>query len=76
MEHMVQSSSVKGFIVNAVADCENSAPGDQPLLAEKLDTETYEKLISYKSELNELLTFEYLFYDVTILPDGEVIVTP
>lgn len=49
---------------------------DLPPLAEKRSTETFQQLVSFESELTEPLTFKHLIYDVTVLPDGVVIVTP
>lgn len=76
MAHMARSSSVTEYIVTTIADCENVSPDELPPLAEKLNTETFQQLVSFESEVTEPLTFEYLFYDVTVLPDGEVVVTP
>lgn len=73
---MTQSSPVTEYIVKTVADWENFTPEELPPLAEQIDTETYQQLASYESELTEPLTFEYLWYNVTVLPDGEVFVTP
>lgn len=73
---MAKSTDVTNEIVTTVADYENVSPNDLPPLEDKLDSETYHQLDSVQSELTEPLTFEYLFYDVTVLPDGEVIATP
>ena len=73
---MAHSSTVTEYIVETVADCENASPDDLPPLVDKLESETFQQLASFESELTEPLTFEYLFYDVTVLPDGEVVVTP
>lgn len=73
---MVKATDVTDEIVATVADYENVSPNDLPPLEDKLDSETYHQLDSVESELTEPLTFEYLFYDVTVLPDGEVIATP
>lgn len=73
---MAPSSNVAHEIVKTVADYENSSPNDLPPLEDKIDSETHHQIASFESELTEPLTFEYLFYDVTVLPDGEVIVTP
>ena len=73
---MTQSTDVTDEIVTTVADYENVSPTDLPPLEDTLDSGTYHQLDSVESELTEPLTFEYLFYDVTVLPDGEVIATP
>ena len=73
---MTQSSEVTNEIVTTVADYENASPNDLPSLADKLDAETYQQLLNPEDELSELLNFEYIFYEVTVTPDGEVIVTP
>lgn len=56
-----------------VADRENASPDQLPALEEMIDAKTYQQLIA-SDELTEPLTFKYLFYDVTVLPEGEVIV--
>ena len=73
---MAQSTDVPNEIVTTVADYENVSPTDLPPLEDTLDSETYQQLDSVESELTEPLTFEYIFYDITVLPDGEVIATP
>ena len=73
---MAPSTDVTNEIVTTVANYENASPTDLPPLEDKLDSETFHQLVSSESELTEPLTFEYLFYDVTVIPDGEVIVTP
>lgn len=73
---MAQSSEVTKTIVKTVADYENASPEVLPPLADKLDSETYNKLTAIERHLTEPLNFEYLWYDVTVFPDGEVIVTP
>ena len=73
---MAHSTDIPNEIVTTVADYENASPTDLPPLEDRLDSETYHQLESIEGELTEPLAFEYLFYDVTVLPDGEVIVTP
>lgn len=73
---MAQSSEVTEIIVKTVADYENTSPDDLPPLADKLDTETFQKLTGPDAQRTEPVEFEYLWYDVTVLPDGEVNVTP
>lgn len=73
---MAQSSEVTKTIVNTVAVYENTSPEVLPPLADKLDSETYNQLTASKRQLTEPLNIEYVWYDVTVLPDGEVIVTP
>ncbi|QLD89549.1 hypothetical protein HWV07_11105 [Natronomonas salina] len=73
---MPQPSDVARQVVKTVADYENSSLNDLPPLEDKIDSETYHQIASFESELTEPLTFEYLFYDITVLPEGEVIVTP
>ena len=74
--HIAQSSHIANEIVTTVADYENASPNDLPPLEDKLDPGTYHQFVSVESELTEPLTFEYLFYDVTVMPDGEVNVSP
>lgn len=73
---MPPSSALTNEIVKTVADYEKASPEELPALAEKLNAETFQQLVSPEGELTEPLSFEYLFYDITVLPDGEVIVTP
>lgn len=73
---MAQSCKVTEIIVKTVADYENSSPDDLPPLADKLDTETFQELTDPDVQRTEPIEFEYLWYDVTVLPNGEVIVTP
>lgn len=73
---MTSSSEVTKTIVTTVADYENTSPDGLPALAEKLEAETHQQLLTPESERTEPLSFEYLWYDVTVLPGGEVVVTP
>lgn len=73
---MTPSSEVTKTIVTTVADYENASPDELPPLADKLKAETFQQLIAPESELTEPLSFEYLWYDVTVLPGGEIVVTP
>lgn len=73
---MLSAAEVKTTIVNTVADHENVSPDELPPLADKLDTETFQRLTIPEMELTEPLSFEYLWYQVTVLPDGDVVVTP
>lgn len=73
---IAQSSPATNEIVTTVADYENASPDQLPPLEDNLDSETYHQLVSFESELTEPLTFEYLWYQVTVLPEGEVVVTP
>lgn len=68
------SSDVTTTIIETVADKENTHAEVLPPLAETLEEETFERLAS--RELEEPLRLEYLWYEVTVLPDGEVVVTP
>lgn len=73
---MSQSSTITKTIVETVADQEEASPDELPSLAENLEAETYQQLTASEDKVTEPLTFEYLFYKVTVLPDGEVVVTP
>lgn len=70
------SADVTNEIVTIVADYEEASTHRLPPLAENIDTETYQQLASPECELTEPLSFEYVWYDVTVLPEEEVIVTP
>lgn len=63
-------------IVETVAGYENTSPDQLPALADDVDPETYQRLLATGDELSEPLTFEYLWYDVTVLPDRGIVVTP
>lgn len=76
MAHMAQSSEITDHIVKTVADYENTSPDELPPLADKVDAETYHKLAASDGQFNEPLEFEYLWYQVTVQPDGEVAVIP
>ena len=73
---MAHSINVAKTIVETVADYEHASPNELPPLEDKLDEKTYQQLTALEGQLSEPLTFEYLFYDITVLPDGEVVVTP
>lgn len=73
---MAQCTGVTKTIVNAVADYENASREVLPPLADKLDSETYNQLTAGKPQPTEQLEFEYLWYEVTVEPDGEVTVQP
>lgn len=73
---MTPTSDVAKFVVRSVAELENVAPDDLPPLSTELDGEALERLTDTESPLTEPLTFQYLWYDVTVLPDEEVVVTP
>ena len=73
---MAQCTGVTKTIVNTVADYENASPEVLPPLADKLDSETYNQLTAGQPQPTEQLEFEYLWYEVTVEPDGEVTVQP
>lgn len=76
ISRLAPSGDVPTRIVTTVADYEDVLPTDLPPLEDRLGSETYQQLEAIENKLSEPLTFKYLFYDVTVLPDGEVIVTP
>ena len=73
---MAHSINVTKTIVETVADYEHASPHELPPLEDKLDEKTYQQLTAPEGQLSEPPTFEYLFYDISVLPDGEVVVTP
>lgn len=73
---MTQCTEVTKTIVNTVADYENASPEVLPPLADKLDAETYNQLTAGKPQLADRLEFEYLWYELTVEPEGEVTVQP
>lgn len=73
---MTPSSDVTKTIVAAVADYENASPDELPPLADGLEAETLQQLVTPECELTEPLSFEYLWYEVTVLPGGEIVVNP
>ena len=72
---MADSSKVTKTIVETVANYEHAAPNELPPLEDELDEQTYQQLTA-PEELSEPLSFEYLWYDITVLPEREAIVTP
>ena len=73
---MTRQDEATKTIVNRVAEYEQCHPEVLPALEEKIDSEIYHQLTTVDSSLTEPLEFEYLWYQVTVLPDREVIVTP
>ena len=73
---MVDSSKVTKTIVETVADYEHASPNELPPLEDKLDEKTFQQLTVPEGQLSEPLSFEYLWYEITVLPEREVIVTP
>lgn len=63
-------------VVTTVAEFEQCPPEVLPTLEEIIDSETYRKLTAVDGPPPEPLEFEYLWYQVTVLADGDVIVTP
>lgn len=73
---MTPPSEVAKNVVEIVAEFENVGPDDLPPLRDYLDGETRERLTEMGGSATKPLTFEYLWYDVTVLPGEEVVVTP
>ena len=73
---MADSSKVTKIIVETVADYEQASPNELPPLEDKLDEKTFQQLTAPECQFSEPLSFEYLWYDITVLPEREVIVTP
>lgn len=73
---MTPSSNLTQTIIETIADYELSSTDELPSLADWLDEEIYEQLTAQEDQLTESLTFEYVWYDITILPNGTVVVTP
>lgn len=73
---MAQSSKITKSIVEAVAEYEDTSPDNLPPLAEKIDPETFHRITATDSQLTEPISFEYLWYRITVLPDREVVVSP
>lgn len=73
---MTPTSDVATFVVRSVAELEHVQPEDLPPLCTELDGETLERLTDTDRPLTEPLSFQYLWYDVTVFPDEEVVVTP
>lgn len=73
---MTPGPDVAKSIVETVATYENTVPDQLPSLEDKLATETFQQLPDAESQLTEPLNFQYLWYEVTVLPDREVVVTP
>lgn len=73
---MSEPSDVTGTIVETVAGSENVSSRELPPLEEETDSETHHRLTATGSRLTEALRFPYLWYQVAVQPNGEVIVTP
>ena len=73
---MTPVPDVARSIVETVADYENTVPDRLPSLEDKVAAETFQQLPDAESQLTEPLNFEYLWYEVTVLPDSGVVVTP
>ena len=73
---MAQKQAVTESIVRTVAEYENVSPEDLPPLEERIDSKTLTQLEGAESRLTEPLEFSYVFYRVTVQPDGEVNVIP
>lgn len=73
---MTLISDVTDSIVETVADHENVSPEELPPLEEKIPSAQFDKLTAPESGLSEPMEFEYLWYQVTVHPAGEVTVTP
>lgn len=73
---MSQPSDAIKTIVTTVAEYERCPPEVLPALDEKIDSGTYRQLATITGSRPQALAFEHLWYQVTVLPEGEVIVTP
>lgn len=72
---MAESSDVPKTIVDTVAEYEQCPPEILPSLEEKIDSETYRILTTGEGQPTEPLEFTYLWYQVTVLPTGDVVIT-
>lgn len=73
---MAQSSEITKTIVETVAEYENASLENLPSLADKVDSDTFHQLTVTDCELTEPVEFTYLWYEITVQPDGEVTITP
>lgn len=71
---MVQSSTVIETVVNTVAEEENTSPEKLPPLEDNIDPVTFSQLTANKGPPEEPLEFTYLWYRVTVYPNGAVAV--
>lgn len=76
MPSMAQSSEITKSIVETVAEYENASPENLPPLADKIDSETFHQLTATDCKLPEPIEFTYLWYEITVQPDGGVTITP
>jgi hypothetical protein len=67
-------SEVIAAVEEAVAEAESAAPAELPSLREWVATETVRTLEGGLDPGSGPVTFEYLWYRVTVFPPGEVVV--
>ena len=72
---MATATTIPDAIEIAVAEHERVTCDDLPPLEEWVDPETFAKLTADRTEWDGPLEFTYIWYRVTISPDGGVTVT-
>lgn len=73
---MIGTDTPFGVIREAVASSEGVAPSDLPPIEDDLSRSELAELPVSWGDLNEDVTFTYVWYRVTLYPSGEVIVEP
>lgn len=59
-----------------VAEYENASPKNLPPLPGKINSGIFHQLTATDCEFTEPVEFMYLWYEITVQPDGEVTITP
>lgn len=72
---MGQPSLPVSTVVERVATHEQVAPEDLPSLADAVSPDIYTRLTTAWAEQTDPIEFTYVWYHVTVYPDGGVIVT-
>lgn len=73
---MTDNSRLVNWIVETVAENENVQPEDLPSMETAIASTTFTKLTTDWNAQTKSIEFSYVWYDVVVHPDGEVIVTP
>lgn len=73
---MTTWSAIAAAVRTRVADHEEASPGELPPVDDWVAPETRLELATADRNRTEPVEFTYLWYHVTVSPDGEVTVTP
>lgn len=73
---MRQTRDPAEAVIAEVAEQEETSPDDLPSLSDWVDEQTLDRLTSSWDEISRDIDFTYLWYQITVLPNREVVVTP